>query len=149
MKNKKGFTLLEVMLSIVIMALLAPIIINSTSSLLHSQKSSKDYNQAVLLAQDALEISYNRLQTDFSGFPDDGLHLAEGGSIWGAVPASFGRIIDIETLNMTIAGDLTDGAGTPVDAAKRIKTTVSWTENGRDEEVKLEADFVNWDEITP
>lgn len=156
MMNKRGYTLIEVMLSIAIISLVFPILIGSVSNLLKSQTASKHYNQAVLIAQDALEIAYNLLQTDFGNFPEscNDCYLRRAGNSWewetGTGPnisTRFTRKIEIAQLYRNLDDELTDTPGTLEPSARRIKVTVSWDERGQSQEISLGADFVNWEAV--
>lgn len=156
-KHKKGYTLIEVILSLAIIGLIGTLMVGSIGNLLRSQRASKHHNQAVWLAQDALEITYNLFQTDFNNFPEacTTCYVRLAGGNWEVINGvgpdlltRFNRNIEIKRLYRNLAGDLAESGATLEPAARHIKVTVSWQENGP-KEIALEADFINWKEVTP
>ncbi|HXF48827.1 MAG TPA: prepilin-type N-terminal cleavage/methylation domain-containing protein [Verrucomicrobiae bacterium] len=109
-KNEKGFTLIEVMISMVILAVgilgLAPLMVLS----IYSNTYSQDLTRATAVAQDRIEQLKN--QGNFASMPyDEGPTTIDG------------------TYNRTIHVDDTSTDGTVPAGVYRIKVTISWTDD--------------------
>jgi len=152
--KKRGYVLVEVILSLTILGFILPLLVLSVGSLLHSQNTSKDYNQALVLAQDGLEISYNLFQTDFASFPvGPGIyHSIIDVDQWALVLdegepfPGFTRRIEIKPLYRKPDGDLTDdNTFLEESAVRRIEVTVFWQEDTQN--IVLKADFINWENV--
>ena len=111
-KNDKGFTLIEVMISMVILAVgvlgLAPLMVLS----IYSNTYSQDLTRATAVAQDRIEQLKN--QGNFGGMP----YTETTNGIDG-------------TYNRTIRVDDTSTDGTVPAGVYRIKVTISWTDDKR------------------
>jgi len=109
-KNEKGFTLIEVMISMVILAIgilgLAPLMVLS----IYSNTYSQDLTRATSVAQDRIEQLKN--QGNFVSMPyDEGPTTVYG------------------TYNRTIRVDDTSTDGTVPAGVYRIKVTIAWTDD--------------------
>ena len=109
-KNEKGFTLIEVMISMVILAIgilgLAPLMVLS----IYSNTYSQDLTRATSVAQDRIEQLKN--QGNFASMPyNEGPTTVYG------------------TYNRTIRVDDTSTDGTVPAGVYRIKVTIAWTDD--------------------
>lgn len=109
-KNDKGFTLIEVMISMVILAVgvlgLAPLMVLS----IYSNTYSQDLTQATAFAQDRIEQLKN--SGNFPYMPYEEPAAAVNGSIY----------------NRTVRVDNTATDGSVPAGVYRIKVTISWTD---------------------
>jgi type IV pilus assembly protein PilV len=110
-KNEKGFTLIEVMISMVILAIgilgLAPLMVLS----IYSNTYSQDLTQATAVAQDRIEQLKN--QGNFLVMPYTETTPNVNGSPY----------------NRSIVVDNTSTDGTVPAGVYRIKVTISWTDD--------------------
>jgi type IV pilus assembly protein PilV len=108
-KNEKGFTLIEVMISMVILAIgilgLAPLMVLS----IYSNTYSQDLTQATAIAQDRIEQLKNQ-------------------AVFGAMPWTEGPDV-VGTYNRSVVVDDATSDGTVPAGVYRIKVTISWTDD--------------------
>ena len=111
-KNEKGFTLIEVMISMVILAVgvlgLAPLMVLS----IYSNTYSQDLTRATAVAQDRIEQLKNAPNTTFALMP----YTETTNSIDG-------------TYDRTILVDDASTDGSVPAGVYRIKVTISWTDD--------------------
>ncbi len=113
-KNEKGFTLIEVMISVVILAVgvlgLAPLMVLS----IYSNTYSQDLTRATAVAQDRIEQLKN-----------------VSGAFFGAMPYTETTNGISGTYNRAVRVDNTASDGTVPAGVFRIKVTISWTDKNK------------------
>jgi len=138
LNNSAGFSLVEVLLSIVIFAMLVGTFI---SSLIYSQESERlagDRARATFLAQEGMEAIRNIRDENFSNLTNGDHGLAVSGNVWTFSGTSdttdiFTRAINISDIDVN---------------TKLITSNVTWKQNEqRDGLVTLTSRLTNWQKI--
>lgn len=138
MQANKGFSLVEVLLSIVLLALLAGTFV---SSLIYGQESERmagDRARAVFLAEEGMEVVRSMRDENFSNLTAGAHGLAISGNQW--IFSGSSDVTDVFTRSVVISD---------VDAnTKNVKVDVSWKQNEqRDGMISLESHLTNWKKI--
>lgn len=145
---KKGFTLLEVILSVAVLAMLVTSIFPVIAWLTERQGRLKFESQAGVLLSQAVEVGYSVLLTaaDWSVFSNGSTFhpavVSDGneGYIWGLdlgaydAEPGFGRVLQIEQVCRNSSSgerDVNCAYGSVVDPSSRVMhVTVTWHERG-------------------
>lgn len=138
LSTNKGFSLVEVLLSIVLLALLAGTFV---SSLIYGQESERlagDRARAVFLAEEGMEAVRNMRDENFSNLTTGTHGLAISGNQWTFSGSS--DVADVFTRSISISD---------IDAnTKNVKVDVNWKQNEqRDGIISLESRLTNWKKI--
>lgn len=152
LKNRVGFSLIEVLVALAILSILLATFIPLLSWLISRSRASAYDSQATLVLQEAMEVAYNVMagnwDGDWSQYPEGIYHPAVDVSVspayWILLPGSeagveakFNRQIEILAICRNQGnGDRLNGAcppssGTRDDDSKLFVATVDWTEGGR------------------
>ncbi len=120
-KNQSGFTLIEVLIAIAILAILSVGIINTFSMVMVGSRHLELQNQAVIIAQNELEQL--KTQSSFNVNANNTISLSNRFKEWTkSVPGGSGRIT------------VSNYKDTPL---KQVQVNVQWMEGARKESVEL------------
>jgi type II secretory pathway pseudopilin PulG len=152
MKNiysQKGFLIIEVLVAIVIFSLVSLSLFSSISFAFIRTERTRYGGQAALLAQEAIEATYNIFLTE-NALADGNYKLVQVADNdkmrWSAQTATseslqtrFTRVIQITSVCRNSSGDQTTCSGTNTDEnTKKVKTTITWDESGQEKTFEAE-----------
>ena len=140
--RKKGFVILEALLSIVVLSMVVLSVVPMLSYLLKRTARSRYEPQAALLLQEAIEISYNIFISDWNAYPVDGTyHPGKSGSgKWVLFTGTQNNLETIYTRSIEVKracrdndGKLIEGpvcTGTKDNDSRVITAKVTWDDAG-------------------
>jgi type II secretory pathway pseudopilin PulG len=130
--NNKGFTFVEIMISIGLAAIMLPALAQALSFSIRVASQGEKFTQAYSLAQKEMETAYAQKSKDWNSLVDSGstgFPYTLGVTITGVKRCG-------TKPNLVICNDLSK----PDDLdTKKITVTVSWHEAGGDQIIKLES----------
>jgi len=157
--NKSGFTLIEVLVSLAILAILLTTFLPLLGWLISRTRATEYDAQASLVLQEAMEVSYNVMAGSWdrswsvypAGIYHPSLDVSMSPEKWilvsgneTGVEARFDRKIEILPVCRNQGnGDILPGvcnmhAGTVDDNSKMVVGTVEWKENGRPKSISAQ-----------
>lgn len=140
--HRKGFVILEALLSIVVLSMVVLSVVPMLSYLLKRTARSRYEPQAALLLQEAVEISYNIFVSDWDAYPVDGTyHPGKSGSgKWmlftgtqNNLETLYTRAIEVKRACRDNDGKLIEGpvcTGTKDNDSRVITAKVTWEDEG-------------------
>jgi prepilin-type N-terminal cleavage/methylation domain-containing protein len=159
--GRGGFTLIEIMLSIALAAVILPALVSILSFSLKASKQSESYTKAYALAQEQMEAVYSIKQSGNTEWEwtstspvnttvNEYYQPVKVGDVWnlGTKTSSpvdvdtdgFITKVELEEIKRDAGGTITDDPLGVVDEnSRRVNVYVTWKEDGEDTDVKLTA----------
>lgn len=144
-KNNKGFSIIEILVAIFIIAITLTSLLGLTSSSLKTSILIKETTQSVNLAQEAMEAVRSIRDGDWNKITNGNHGLTSIGGYWDFdgtenIINSFSRTILIENTQRDTNDNIVENGGTNDPDTKKIIVTVSW----KNKETELVTYLTNW-----
>lgn len=159
MRNKRGYFLIEALLSIVIFAVLVLSVFSMISFLQRRTVRSSFEAEATLLVQDAIETAHAVILADWNGYPDNTYYpvFDADHDSWVLLPgeesgleARYSRKIELKRVCRGAGGEILEnnspclGAIDPI--TREVIATVSWSEKDSVHEIRARLLILNTNE---
>lgn len=144
-KNNKGFSIIEILVAIFIIAITLTSLLGLTNSSLKTSILIKETTQSVNLAQEAIEAVRSIRDGDWNKITNGNHGLTSTGGYWDFdgtenIINSFSRTILIENTQRDTNDNIVENGGTNDPDTKKIIVTVSW----KNKETELVTYLTNW-----
>lgn len=144
-KNNKGFSIIEILVAIFIIAITLTSLLGLTNSSLKTSILIKETTQSVNLAQEAMEAVRSIRDGDWNKITNGNHGLTSTGGYWDFdgtenIINSFSRTVLIENTQRDTNDNIVENGGTNDPDTKKIIVTVSW----KNKETELVTYLTNW-----
>jgi general secretion pathway protein I len=166
-RDSAGFTLLEVLMAMAILAVSLVVIFDTNGTSVRMAAYSRDMTHAALLARSKmLDLEWELRKEGYSEFPEemDGDFSDEGDEFerysWTAtiekvefpfeVPCIDGQSITIGPIQLdlcTVANQFKGMGKELSEAVREVKLVIAWKEGGRDRSIDVTSHFLDWNRL--